>query len=167
MYQLRSPKKVPRTLLVARVAAFSALSVVGSFIHLPSPVPSVAFDSAPGFFVALFFGPLDGACVLGLGHMATAIVSGFPLGVLHFPIAVGLAAGGAVVGAVNRRWHYLPAIVAGVGINTALVVLAIPVLGVAATLAFTPFLLLAAAVNAAVATIAYLILRRRLRIERL
>ena len=162
MYQVRSPKKVPRTLLVARIAAFSALSVVGSFIHLPSPVPSVAFDSAPGFFVALFFGPLDGACVLGLGHMATAIVSGFPLGVLHFPIAVGLAAGGAVVGEINRRWHYLPAIVAGIGINTALVVLAIPVLGVAATLAFTPFLLLAAAVNAAVATIAYLILRRRL-----
>jgi uncharacterized membrane protein len=156
------PKKTPRTLLVARITVFAALSVVGSFIHLPSPVPSVAFDSAPGFFVALYFGPLDGFCVLGLGHMATAVVSGFPLGILHLPIAVGLAFGGAATGLVNRRWSFIPAIATGIAINTALVVLAIPVLGVAATLSFTPFLLLAAIVNGVVATLAYLALRRRL-----
>ena len=156
------PKKTPRTLLVARITVFAALSVVGSFIHLPSPVPSVAFDSAPGFFVALYFGPLDGFCVLGLGHMATAVVSGFPLGILHLPIAVGLACGGAATGLVNRRWSFIPAIATGIAINTALVVLAIPVLGVAATLSFTPFLLLAAIVNGVVATLAYLALRKRL-----
>ena len=160
--RFHSTGKVPRTLLVARIAAFSALSVVGSFIHLPSPVPTVAFDSAPGFFVALFFGPLEGACVLGLGHLATAIVNGFPLGVLHLPIALGLAAAGAVVGEINRRWHYIPAISAGIGINTALVVLAIPVMGFAATVSFIPFLFLAAAVNGTIATLAYLVLRRRL-----
>lgn len=156
------PKKAPRTLLVTRITVFAALSVVGSFIHLPSPVPSVAFDSAPGFFVALYFGPLDGFCVLGLGHLATAVVSGFPLGILHLPIAVGLAFAGATTGLVNRKWNFIPAIATGIAINTALVVLAIPVLGVAATLSFTPFLLLAAMVNGAVATLAYLTLRRRL-----
>jgi len=156
------PKKAPRTLLVARITVFAALSVVGSFIHLPSPVPSVAFDSAPGFFVALYFGPLDGFCVLGLGHMATAVVSGFPLGVLHLPIAVGLAFGGAATGFVNRRWNFIPAVATGIAINTALVVLAIPVLGVGGVLSFTPFLFLAAVVNGAVATVAYLTLRRRL-----
>ncbi|MGA3406539.1 MAG: ECF transporter S component, partial [Candidatus Bathyarchaeia archaeon] len=51
------------------------LSVVGSFIHLPGPVQTVAFDSAPGFFAALLYGPLDGAAVCGLGHLATAIVN--------------------------------------------------------------------------------------------
>ncbi len=156
------PQKTPRTLLVARITVFTALSAVGSFIHLPSQVSSVAFDSAPGFFVALYFGPLDGFCVLGLGHLATAIVNGFPLGILHFPIAVGLAFAGAATGLVNRKWNFIPAIATGIAINTALVVLAIPVLGVAATLSFTPFLLLAAIVNGAVATLVYLTLRRRL-----
>jgi hypothetical protein len=94
--------------------------------------------------------------------LATAVVSGFPLGVLHLPIAVGLALGGAATGLVNRKWNFIPAIATGISINTALVVLAIPVLGVAATVSFTPFLLLAATVNGAVATLAYLALRRRL-----
>jgi len=161
--QAHGSKKVQRTLQVARISAFAALSVIGSFIHLPSPIPSVAFDSAPGFFVALYFGSLDGFCVLGLGHLATAVVSGFPLGYLHFPIALGLACGGAATGFVNRKWSYIPAIATGIAINTALVILAIPVLGLAATLAFTPFLLLAAIANGALATVVYVALRRRLR----
>ena len=155
------PKRVPRTLRVVRIAVFAALSVVGSFIHLPSPVPSVAFDSTPGFFAALYFGPLEGFCVFGIGHLATAVVSGFPLGVLHLPIAVGLAFAGAAVGAINQRSNLIPAVAVGIAINTGLVVLAIPVLGVAATLSFTPFLFVAATVNGVVASIAYLTLRRR------
>jgi uncharacterized membrane protein len=155
-------KKVPHTLRVVRIAVFAALSVVGSFIHLPSPVPSVAFDSAPGFFAALYFGPVEGFCVFGFGHLATAVVSDFPLGILHLPIALGLAFAGAVVGVVNQRWNVIPAVVSGIAINTGLVVLAIPVLGVAGTLSFTPFLFVAAVVNGVVATVAYLTLRRRL-----
>jgi len=155
-------KRVPRTLRVMRIAVFAALSVVGSFIHLPSPVPSVAFDSAPGFFAALYFGPIEGFCVFGIGHLATAVVSGFPLGILHLPIAAGLALAGAVVGEVNRRWNFLPAVAAGIAINTGLVVLAVPVLGVAGTLSFTPFLFAAASVNGVVASAAYVALRWRL-----
>ena len=155
-------RKVPRTLRVVRIAVFAALSVVGSFIHLPSPVPSVAFDSAPGFFVALYFGPMEGFCVFGFGHLATAVVSDFPLGILHLPIAVGLAFAGAVVGVVNQRWNFVPAVATGIAINTGLVVLAIPALGVAGTLSFTPFLFLAATVNGVVATAVYLTVRWRL-----
>src|SRR5665648_13939 len=92
-----STNPVPKTAILktspairtARLALFSALSVVGSFIKIPSPVGSLAFDSFPGFFVALFFGPAEGALVSGLGHLATAATSGFPLGILHIPIAVG------------------------------------------------------------------------------
>src|SRR5208282_5793519 len=80
-------KKVPRTYLVARITVFAALSVVGSFIHLYS---SLAFDSAPGFFAALYFGPLDGFCVFGVGHLATAIVSGFSYSSLWPGFHIGL-----------------------------------------------------------------------------
>jgi len=157
-------KRVPRAYQVARIAAFSALSVVGSFIHpLPSLVPSVALDSAPGFFVALYFGPVDGFCVTGLGHVATALVNGLPLGILHAPIALGLAVAGWVVGFVNRKWHFLPAVAAGIAINTGLVVLAIPVYGVGATILFAPTLFLAACLDGAFGTLVYLAVRRRLK----
>jgi len=155
-------KKTPRTVLVARITVFAALSAVGSFIHPPSPVQSVAFDSAPGFFVALYFGPLDGFCVLGLGHLATAVVSGFPFGVLHLPIAAGLACAGAATGWINRKWNFIPAIATGIAINTALVPLAIPVLGVVGTLDFVPFLFLAAVLNGVLATAAYVGVRGRI-----
>ena len=155
-------RSVPRSLRLVRIAICAALSVVGSFIHLPSPVTSVAFDSTPGFFAALYFGPLEGFCVFGFGHLATAVVSDFPLGILHLPIAAGLAVAGAVVGVVNRKWNFFPAVASGIAINTGLVVLAIPALGVAGTLVFTPFLFLAAVVNGAVGTVVYLAVRWRL-----
>jgi uncharacterized membrane protein len=157
-------KNVPRTYLIARITVFAALSVVGSFIQLPSPVSTVALDSAPGFFAALYFGPVDGFCVFGLGHLSTAIVHAFPLGFLHLPIAVGLAVAGAAVGVVNKKWKVFPAVATGIAINTALVALAIPVMGMAATLAFAPLLFLAACVNGAIGAFAYLTIRRRLKI---
>ena len=153
----------PKTFQLARITTFTALSVVGSFIHLPGPIPTVAFDSAPGFFVALYFGPLDGFCVSGMGHLATAIINGFPLGILHFPIALGLALSGWAIGFINRKWSMIPAIATGVAINTVLVVLAIPVLGLAATLGFTPFLFLVASINGILASFVYIAVKRRLR----
>jgi len=156
-----SSKKVPRTYLVARITVFAALSVVGSFIHLYS---SLALDSAPGFFAALYFGPLDGFCIFGLGHMATAIVSGFPFGFLHLPIALGLAVAGAAVGIINRKWNVFPAVATGIAINTALVVVAIPVYGMAFTLSFIPPLFLDACFNGAIGAVLYFAVRRRLRV---
>jgi uncharacterized membrane protein len=154
-------RHTPKTHLIARITVFSALSVVGSFIHLPGPVQTVAFDSAPGFFAALYFGPLDGAAVSGIGHIATSIVNGFPLGILHIPIAVGLGVAGAVIGFLNRRWNYVSGIVAGIAINTGLIVLALPALGWAGLISFLPFLLLAACANAFVACAVYRSLRGR------
>jgi uncharacterized membrane protein len=147
---------------VTRIAALSALSVVGSFIHLPGPVQTVAFDSAPGFFAALLFGPMDGAIVCGFGHIATAIVNGFPLGILHLPIALGLALAGAATGSFNKRFGVIPGATVGVIINTALIVTAIPVLGYEATLSFLPFLAFAAIVNMVVASIVYRSLKGRI-----
>ena len=154
---------VPRTYRIARITVFCALSVIGSFIHLPGPIETVAFDSAPGFFAALYFGPIDGAAVSAIGHIATSIVNGFPLGLLHLPIALGLGAAGAVIGFLNQKFNYVIGIAAGVAINTALIVLAIPALGLGGVISFLPFLFLAACVNGFLACVAYLGVRARLR----
>jgi uncharacterized membrane protein len=154
-------KGVPTTYRIARITVFSALSVVGSFIHLPGPVQTVAFDSAPGFFAALYFGPFDGATVCGIGHLATSVVNGFPLGILHLPIALGLGAAGWAIGFLNQKSNFLVGIVAGIAINTGLIVLAVPALGLAGVISFLPFLLLAACANGFVASVVYLSLRGR------
>lgn len=162
-----SLSRAQRSYRLARISALSALSVIGSLIHLPSPIPTVAFDSSPGFFAALFFGAGDGALVSGIGHLVTSILNGFPLGVLHIPIALGLGLAGATIGWINQleqRWAFVPALVAGIGINTGLVVIAVPQLGWAATLSLVPFLLLASSVNAAVAGAAYVGVRGRIRL---
>jgi uncharacterized membrane protein len=162
-----APKRVPLAYRVARISVLSTLSVVGSFIHLPGPIPSVALDSWPGFFAALFFGAFDGGLVSGLGHMATSIVNGFPLGILHLPIALGLGFAGMAIGVINRvnqRWGFIVALSVGVGINTGLVIVAVPALGWAATIGFIPFLSIAACVNALVAGLAYSAVRGKLKI---
>ncbi len=160
-----SRPKAPRTYRLARVAVFSALSVIGSFIHPPSPIPTVAFDSAPGFFAALYFGAVDGAAVSGIGHVVTSIVNGFPLGILHLPIALGMALAGAIVGfvnRVNRGWGFVAAIISGIVINTGLFVVAVPAMGWAAAIAFLPFLFLGASLNGIAAALAYVGVRGRL-----
>lgn len=159
--------KVPRTLRIARLSIFSALCVIGSFVHPPSPIQTVAFDSCPGFFAALYFGALEGALVSGIGHLVTSFVNGLPLGILHLPIALGMALTGGTIGLVNRvghRWGFIPAVVAGIAINTALFPIAVPALGWTASLAFVPFLLVAASLNAIVAALAFVGVRGRLRI---
>jgi uncharacterized protein (TIGR00454 family) len=156
----------PRTYRLARISVFSALSAVGSFIHPPSPIQTVAFDSSPGFFAALYFGAADGALVSGIGHIVTSIINGFPLGILHLPIALGMAAAGAAMGFINHlssRANFV-AVLTGVAINTSLVVVVVPVLGWAAALSFLPFLLLAAVLNALIAALAYVGVRGRLRL---
>jgi uncharacterized membrane protein len=161
---MKSASKTPYSYRITRIAALSALSVVGSFIHLPGPVSTVAFDSSPGFFAALIFGSVDGAIVCGIGHMATAIVNGFPLGILHIPIALGLALAGAAIGSFNRKFGIIPGAAIGIIINTVLIVTAIPVLGWDATLSFLPFLAFAAIVNMLVASVAYRSLKGRIRV---
>lgn len=161
---IRGPSKAYRA---ARISVFSALCVICSFIRLPSPIQTVALDSSPGFFAALYFGALDGLLVTGIGHLITSIVNGFPLGILHLPVALGMALAGAVVGLVNGfagRCGFIPALSCGIAINTALFVIAVPAVGWGAAIAFAPFLLSASAVNGFVAALAYVSVRGRLRI---
>jgi adenosylcobinamide-phosphate guanylyltransferase len=157
---------IPRTYRLARISMLSALSVIGSFIHPPSPIPTVAFDSSPGFFAALYFGAQDGALVSGIGHIITSVISGFPLGILHLPIALGMTVAGGMTGLINHvndRWGYLAAVPVGIAINSSLVIVLVPAFGLGAALGFLPFLFIAATLNGLVAALAYVGVRGRLR----
>jgi len=150
------------------MAIFTALAVVGSYIPIPGPIPSLAFDSLAGFFVALYFGVIEGAFVCGMGHIATAAIHGFPYGWLHAPIALAMALAGvsiALAVKMNKRWGFIPGIVAAVIINTVVVFPLAPWLGgVEVAVALVPSLVFAASVNVAIAAVAYVGIRGKLRI---
>jgi len=156
---------MPGSMRVARWSIFSALSVVGSFIPFPSPVGTIAFDSFPGYLAALYFGVLDGAVICAIGHLATAIIHGFPLGIWHLLIALGMAAVGAAVGLTNKTigmsWGYIPAIVVGIAVNTALFPLAMPVMGWLGAFLLIPFLAAASTFNGVLAALVFVAIRRR------
>lgn len=79
-----------------------ALSVLGASIKL-GPW-SIAFDAASGFVAALALGPGPGALVCGLGHLAAAAASGFPLSLpFHLMIGLTMAGVGFAGGLVARR----------------------------------------------------------------
>ena len=77
------------TKTIALMALFIALSFVGSYLRI---FGTIAFDSLPGFLAALLLGPTHGALIGFLGHLFTALNSGFPLSFpLHLAIAVSMA----------------------------------------------------------------------------
>jgi uncharacterized membrane protein len=166
--QIQLPRNSP-TWSLARIAIFTALCAAGSFLKIPSPVGSLALDSAAGFFVALYFGAKEGALVCGLGHLATAVISGFPLGYFHLPIALGMALAGAAVGIINKMhktWGFIPALAVGVAINTAFtfVVVPDPNYGLTLALAFIPFVFAAAVLNVFIAGLSYVGIRGRIQL---
>ncbi|HCX65719.1 MAG TPA: ECF transporter S component [Eubacteriaceae bacterium] len=71
------------------IAMFVALSFVGAQLKI---FQSIAFDSMPAFAAALLLGPVSGALVGFIGHLLTALSSGFPFSLpVHLTIAVTMA----------------------------------------------------------------------------
>lgn len=68
-----------------------ALAGVGALIKIPSPIGTIGLDSAPGYFSALAFQPVtEGSIVAAIGHLLSAGVVGFPLGIpLHLSVRRG------------------------------------------------------------------------------
>ena len=82
-------KKSLNTKILVLMALLVALSFIGSHIKI---FGTIAFDSLPGFLAALLLGPVYGAAIGFLGHLFTAMTSGFPLSLpLHIVIAVTMA----------------------------------------------------------------------------
>ncbi|MEA4812318.1 MAG: ECF transporter S component [Anaerolineaceae bacterium] len=148
---------------IAVMAIFIALSAVGAFIKIPSPIGSIGLDSAPGFFAAVAFGPIIGGIVIAVGHIISAAVVGFPLTIpIHIAIAIGMALVAFVFYLLGRKG--IIGLVAGVVIcallnSFALGLLLIPIGGKALYLTMIVPLLAAAAVNLVIAAVAYLALK--------
>jgi len=110
------------------VAMLIALSAVGALIKVFN---TVAFDSMPGYFAALYLGGWYGALVISLGHMLTAITSGFPLGLTnHIYIAVQMALYAYLFRFFYRKFNiYIAVIVATILNGTVATLLFVPIFG--------------------------------------
>lgn len=86
-----------------KLALLIACSALGAYIKLgPS---SIALDAMSGFVAALLFGPAAGALVCGLGHLAAAAATGFPLTLpFHLAVAGAMALVGAAGGWTAQRF---------------------------------------------------------------
>lgn len=73
---------------IVLTALISALCVIGSFIKVPGFITTAALDSAPAFISVAFLPPIYSGFAGLIGHLATGLTSGFPLGPFHFIIAV-------------------------------------------------------------------------------
>lgn len=92
-----------------------ALSAVGALIKISG---TIALDSMPGFFAALFLGPSAGAIVGGLGHFLTALTSGFPLSLpMHLFLMLLMGFVIYVFGITYKKFGSIPAFVVGVILN--------------------------------------------------
>lgn len=141
---------------VARVAILVALSAVGAFIKIPSPTGTVALDAAPGYLAGAAFSPLEGAIVGALGHLLSALTTGFPLGVpVHLLIAAEMAVFVWFFGFLVRKTNIWVATVVGILINGILgAAIMIPIGGTGMFAALVVPLLIGSAVNIVVAVLA-------------
>lgn len=149
---------------IAIMAIFIALSAVGAMIKIPSPIGSIGLDSCPGYFCALAFGGVEGAIIIAIGHLISAAVVGFPLSIpIHLAVAVCMAVIAVIFRLFARHMGKVGIVVAviaaallnsfGVGL------LLLPLGGWALYLANIISLLVASAVNAIIAAVAYMSVR--------
>lgn len=162
-YDKNAKKKVSGK-TIAIIAIFIALSAVGALIKIPSPIGSIGLDSCPGYFCALAFGGSVGAIVIAIGHLLSAAVVGFPLSIpVHLVIAVLMAAWALVFRLVARKVKKigLPLAIVVVSLLNSVVtgLLLIPIGGWALYVANIIPLLVASAVNAIIAGVAFFSVR--------
>lgn len=69
-------------------AMFAAICAVGGLIKIPLGIGSTALDSTPALISAAFLPPMYSGVVALLGHVASALYAGFPLGPFHVIIAL-------------------------------------------------------------------------------
>ena len=121
----------------------------------------MGLDSAPGYFLALFAGGIEGAIVLGVGHVVSSLKAGFPLGPIHIPIAIMMGGCGLLFAFLAKQFNLIAAAVVGTLVNGVIIsALLIPWLGMGLFVGLTPMLLVASAVNILIAILIYRIFER-------
>ncbi len=144
------------------ISMLVAISYIGSLIKIQG---TIALDSMPAFFAALFLGPVPGAIVAGIGHLLTSLTSGFPLSLpIHLIITVEMAIAVYLFGIIYKKTNGIIACIAGILLNGVAIVLVlapftvwlgIPLNGMAFVYAMILPLSLASAVNVILGYIIY------------
>ncbi|SCX80351.1 ECF transporter S component [Alkaliphilus peptidifermentans] len=100
---------------LVKIALLISLSAVGAHIKIQG---SIAFDSLPGFFAALYMGPLVGGLIGLLGHLLSAITAGFPLTLpMHLFISLQMFFIVWIFGVLHKRINLTAAIIIGTLLN--------------------------------------------------
>jgi uncharacterized membrane protein len=100
---------------IVLLSLFIALSAVLSNIKI---VYSIAFDSLPAFLAAMMISPIAGGIVGALGHLLTAITSGFPFTVpVHLFIAIQMLVIVWVFGVLFKKMNQYIAMVVAIILN--------------------------------------------------
>lgn len=90
-----------KTRTLTTLALLLALTVIGANISF---FGSIALDSFPAFLGTLLLGPVAGAFLGGVGHLLSALFSGFPMTLpLHIFIAVMMSATMFLFGLVREK----------------------------------------------------------------
>lgn len=107
---MNNTKTMNNVQILTRSAVLVALSAVGAMIKIQG---SIALDSMPGFFAALYINPMAGAVVAALGHLLTAFSSGFPLSLpMHLMLMFVMGAIAYIFGKIATKNGILACMVA-------------------------------------------------------
>ncbi|MFF3024971.1 ECF transporter S component [Gottfriedia sp. NPDC057948] len=100
---------------IVLLSLFIALSAVLSNIKI---VYSIAFDSLPAFLAAMLISPIAGGIVGALGHLLTAITSGFPFTVpVHLFIAIQMLVIVWMFGVLFKKMNQYIAMIVAIILN--------------------------------------------------
>ncbi|CAM3136524.1 ECF transporter S component [Filibacter tadaridae] len=135
-------------------ALFAALCVIGGLIKIPSGIGSLALDTVPALVSAAFLPPVFAGTAAMLGHAASAMNAGFPLGPLHVIIALEMFVIVIAFARLHKAGHDLLKWVFFIVANGLLAPLPFYFLiSPAFFIGSLPFLLLATIVNAVIAAV--------------
>lgn len=103
---------------ISIISVFIALSVVGSFIVVPSMAGTVAFDSMPAFVCAVVINPIVGGLVGFLAHILSSSIKGLPLGIFsHLIVGIMMFISVYVFGWIYLKGQKIVAIIVGTILN--------------------------------------------------
>lgn len=166
---LRQAESKNTTLKLVYISLLIAISFIGSLIKIQG---TIALDSMPGFFAALFLGPVAGALVGSIGHLLTAFTSGFPLTIpIHVIISLQMAVFVYIFGWLYEKTNLVLASIVAIILNGIVAVamlapitiwLGFPLSGKAFILAMAVPLTIASAVNVILAGLVYKIIKSRI-----
>lgn len=151
------------------ISMLIAISFIGSLIKIQG---TIALDSMPGFFAALYLGPVAGAIVAGVGHLLTSLSSGFPLTLpIHLIITLEMGIVVYLFGIIYKKFNGIAACISGIILNGVAMVLVLapftiwlglPLNGKAFVYAMVAPLTIAAAVNIILAYVIYKTIGKRI-----